>query len=257
MSKSVRKVKREDQWKHTRVIDTLTGPLERRSLAWMAAHLPLWVTPDNLTVVGVVASIIIGVSYLLSGAQPLFLWLACAGFVLNWFGDSMDGTLARFRHIERPRYGFFVDHIMDAICLVLLFFCLGTTPYVRFEIATVTMVGYLLLEIYTVLSTYTSGEFKISYLYLGPTEMRLLAILASILVYFNGTRFIHLFVLDVTYYELILLGLILLFYGGFFSATFFRIRQLSRAEPASQVTRPPNTKKSRVADTRQAKTEGD
>jgi phosphatidylglycerophosphate synthase len=161
----------------------------------------------------------------------------------------MDGTLARYRRIERPRYGFFVDHIMDAICLVFLFFCLGATPYVRFEIASGALVGYLLLEIYTVLSTYTSGEFKISYLYLGPTEMRLLAILASILVYFNGTRFIHLFSLDVTYYELILLGLIVLFYGGFFSSTYFRIRKLALQEPAPQTTRAANPKKSRTEET--------
>jgi len=245
MGKSARREKRGQKHQHVRIIDTLTGPLERKALSWLAARTPLWVTPDHLTLLGVVSAVVIMLAYLLSRENPAFLWLACGAFVFHWLGDSLDGTLARFRHTERPRYGFFVDHVVDSISLVMIFFSLGTTPYVRFEIAAVALVGYLLLEIYATLSTYTSGEFKISYAYLGPTEMRLLAVLASIWVYFNGARFIHLLILDVSFFELIMLGLIVLFYLSFLLSTAAQVIQLARLEPPPQPVKPSHTPSTR------------
>jgi phosphatidylglycerophosphate synthase len=227
---------------HKRIIGTLTGPIERRVLLWIASHTPGWVTPDLLTWLGVGSAVLISLCYLFAARYPVLLWVACFGFMLNWLFDSMDGTLARYRQIERPRYGYFIDHSMDAFSLALIFFSLGTTLYVRFEIAAVALAGYLLLEIHSALSTYTSQEFKLSYAYLGPTEMRLLAILSSIWVYFNGARFISLLFLQVSFFELILLGLIVLFYAAYILSTAGELVHLARLEPAAPhqvITRKP------------------
>ena len=231
MSKTRKKTRQRN---HNRVIDTFTGKIERRLLKWLAARLPAWVTPDMLTGLSFLAAVVIAAGYLLSRSQPGFLWLACAGFVLNWFGDSLDGTLARYRGIERPRFGYFIDHSVDAINETMIFFSIGLTPYVRFEIATVALIGYLLVTVYTALDTYVASEFKISYAYLGPTEMRLIAIGASIWSFFNGERFVQLPFGDVTFFELVTLGLIVLFFCAFLFSTAglaSRLYRLDKPQP--------------------------
>jgi len=167
-----------------RINNILLGPLERPALAWLAKKLPNWVTPDFLTFTGLLATVIIFISYILTNKNPAFLWLASFGFVLNWFGDSLDGTLARYRHIERPRYGFFIDHTIDAISEVLIFLGLGLSPYIDFRIASLFLIGYLLLSILTYIATYVNGVFRISFLKLGPTEMRVIAILINAFLFF-------------------------------------------------------------------------
>ena len=172
--------------KHTRVNDILLGPLERPALKWLAAHLPAWITPDICTSIGVLGSIIVMVGYILTHIDRNFLWLASLGFVINWFGDSLDGTLARFRGMERPIYGFFVDHVIDAVNEVMIFLGLGMTPYVRFDIACLTLIAYLLLSVLVYVRTCVVGEFRISYGRLGPTEVRVIAILLNTSMYFFG-----------------------------------------------------------------------
>jgi archaetidylinositol phosphate synthase len=171
---------------HKRVNDILLGPLERPALKWLANHLPAWITPDICTSIGVLGSIIIMVSYILTGLNHNFLWLASLGFVVNWFGDSLDGTLARFRGIERPIYGFFIDHVVDAVNEVMIFLGLGMTHYIRFDIACLTLVAYLLLSVLVYVRTSVMGEFRISYGRLGPTEVRVIAILLNTSMYFFG-----------------------------------------------------------------------
>jgi archaetidylinositol phosphate synthase len=161
---------------HQRVNDILLGPLERPVLKWLAGHMPAWVTPDTMTVVGVIGAFVVVIGYGLSNLDRGFLWLASFGYVINWFGDSLDGTLARYRQIERPKYGFYVDHILDAFCEVIIFLGLGITPYISFNNASLCLIAYLLLSILVFVHTYVSGEFKISYSKLGPTELRLIAI---------------------------------------------------------------------------------
>ena len=171
---------------HQRINDILLGPLERPALKWLAGHMPPWVTPDIMTVIGVTGAFVIVTGYALSNASRGFLWLASLGFVINWFGDSLDGTLARYRQIERPKYGFFVDHILDAFCEVLIFLGLGLTPYVTFDNACICLIAYLLLSILVFVRTYVSGEFKISYSKLGPTELRVIAISLNTFMFFFG-----------------------------------------------------------------------
>jgi archaetidylinositol phosphate synthase len=173
---------------HRRVNDILLGPLERPTLKWLAAHMPAWVTPDTCTILGVLGSIGVAVSYVLSLSDRNFLWLASLGFVINWLGDSLDGTLARQRRIERPIYGFFVDHTMDAFSVSIIMLGLGLTAYVDFTIACLALIAYLLLSVLVFVRTSAVGEFKISYSKLGPTEIRVLAILLNTVMYFGGER---------------------------------------------------------------------
>lgn len=173
---------------HRRVNDILLGPLERPTLRWLAAHMPAWVTPDICTLIGVLGALGVTLSYILSHYDRTFLWLASLGFIVNWFGDSLDGTLARYRRIERPVFGFFVDHTTDAFSVMVIFLGLGLTPYVSFNIACLALIGYLLLSVLVFVRTSVVGEFKISYSKLGPTEIRVLAILLNAAMYFGGVQ---------------------------------------------------------------------
>jgi len=210
--------KNVEEQKHTRVNNILLGPLERPALQWLAAHMPAWVTPDHLTGLGLAASVLIFASYWLTSLSPAYLWLASLGFLLNWFGDSLDGTLARHRKIERPLYGFFVDHAIDALSTVLIFIGLGLSPYVRFEFAMLALVGYLLMAVYTYLVTYANGVFRISYAGLGPTEVRALAILINTVVFFLGNREVRISLPvpgPFSIFDLAILFLAIVFFVGF------------------------------------------
>ena len=173
---------------HRRVNDILLGPLERPTLKWLAAHMPAWVMPDTCTIVGVLGAVGVAVSYMLSNYDRNFLWLASLGFVINWLGDSLDGTLARHRRIERPIYGFFVDHTTDAFSVSIIMLGLGLTAYVNFTVACLALIAYLLLSVLVFVRTSAVGEFKISYSKLGPTEVRVLAILLNMVMYFGGEQ---------------------------------------------------------------------
>ena len=171
---------------HKRINDILLGPLERPALQWLAAHQPVWMNPDILTGIGIAGSLIIFASYWLSNLHPAFLWLASLGLVINWYGDSLDGTLARFRKIERPKYGFFVDHTVDAFSEMFIVLGLGLSPYVRFDVACMALVGYLLLSVLIYVQTYVEGVFKISYGKFGPTEVRVILVILNAIMFFLG-----------------------------------------------------------------------
>jgi phosphatidylglycerophosphate synthase len=209
MEQNLNSASHSDQ-NHTRINDTLLGNVEKKTLLWLAARMPSWVVPDTLTTIGLVASIIIFISYALTFYNKGFLWLASFAFLLQWFGDSLDGTLARFRKIERPRYGFFVDHVIDAISEVLIFLGLGLSPFLRFDLALLALVSYMLLATYVYLVTYVNGVFRISYMRLGPTETRVLAVLANTWVFFAANPTVQLFKngpallrVSLTYYDLV------------------------------------------------------
>ncbi len=171
---------------HQRVNNILLAPLERPTLQWLAAHMPAWINPDILTGIGILGAVIIFFSYWLSNQTPAFLWLASLGFVINWFGDSLDGNLARYRQIERPKYGFFVDHTVDSFNEVLIVIGLGLSPYVTFSIACLGLIGYLLMSILVYIRTYVSGVFQLSYGKFGPTEVRVILILLNATMFFLG-----------------------------------------------------------------------
>jgi archaetidylinositol phosphate synthase len=171
---------------HERVNDILLGRFERPALQWFAQRLPRRVTPDTLTLIGIFGSILTFAGYWASNASAWFLWLASFGLVVNWFGDSLDGTVARYRHIERPKYGYFVDHAVDGLSEALVALGLGLSPYVTFSVAAMALVGYLLMSVYVYLTTYVRGVFKISYGRFGPTEVRVIIILFNVVLFFAG-----------------------------------------------------------------------
>ncbi len=216
---------------HTRILDTFTGPIEKPALRWLAAHTPAWISPDMMTGLGVLGALITFSGYCLTNLKPAFLWLATLGFVINWFGDSMDGTLARQRHTERPRYGFYVDHAVDAFDEILFFVGLGLSPYVRFDLACLALVGYFLLSILAILRTCVKGEFTISYGKLGPTEARLIAIGANTLVFFLGNPRLKLLSFNFTVYDWIATVIIILLVIICSSTTYIQSRILSKIDP--------------------------
>ncbi|MEI2692618.1 MAG: CDP-alcohol phosphatidyltransferase family protein [Anaerolineae bacterium] len=139
---------------HKRVNDILLGPIERPALQWLAAHSPAWMTPDKLTAIGTAGAFLIFFSYLATRIHPGFLWLASLGFLINWYGDSLDGTLARYRKIQRPKYGFFIDHTVDAFTETLIMLGLGLSIYITFNVAALALIGYLMLSVFVYVRTF-------------------------------------------------------------------------------------------------------
>ena len=200
---------------HHRVNDILLGPLERPAIAWLVEHMPNWVNSDHLTFLGLGAAILISVSYYLTNFDKNYLWLADFGFFLNWFGDSLDGNLARFRKAERPIYGFFIDHTVDTISEVCIFIGIGLSPYVDLNLALLALVGYLCMASLVYITTSVEGKFKISYGKLGPTEVRVIAIIANTIIYIIGNPLLHLVWFDIRLYNLILILIISLLFFFF------------------------------------------
>lgn len=147
---------------------------ERRVLNWICPRLPAWVTPDQLTTLGFLGAVMVAMGYMLSWLGPAWLSLSIAGYVVHWFGDSLDGSLARWRRIERPSYGYFVDHSVDGLAIFLMVGSIGLSPYLRFDVALIAVIGYLLLAIHSFLAAKVVGEFRLSYMAGGPTELRLM-----------------------------------------------------------------------------------
>lgn len=146
---------------------------EQAALQWLAVRVPRWVMPDHLTALGVVAAFGIAATYALSNQDPRWLWAASALLVVHWLGDSLDGTLARVRRSERPRYGYYLDHLVDAGATALIGIGLGLSPHMLLITGLMVVVAYLILSINTYLETQVFGVFKLGYGYLGPTEARL------------------------------------------------------------------------------------
>src|SRR5437667_12610025 len=160
----------------------LAAGLERRVLAWPAARMPAWVCPDHLTGLGLAAMLLGGAAYAGSGRHPSLLWAVNLALALNWFGDSLDGTLARHRNRLRPCYGFYVDHIVDMYGFLALLSGLAISPYMSRWVALGLLVVYYMLSIHIYLSTYTEGVFKIAYGKVGGTELRLILIAGNLVL---------------------------------------------------------------------------
>jgi phosphatidylglycerophosphate synthase len=170
----------------TRIQESVFAAIEKRLLIWLAERVPVRINSDHLTVLGFAAQLLTGFSYALARLDNLWL-LAAIGFIaLNWFGDSLDGTLARVRNRLRPRYGFYVDHVTDAIGTFFLMGGLAVsgimTPYIGLGL----LIAFLLLSIEVYLATYTIGKFHLSFWSFGPTELRLLLCVGNLAVFLRG-----------------------------------------------------------------------
>jgi phosphatidylglycerophosphate synthase len=170
----------------TRSLTSVLAPLEKRTLLWLAPRLPRWVNSDHLTALALAAMALAGLSYWLASVSSAGLVLVVICLAVNWFGDSLDGTLARVRNRLRPRYGFYVDHVTDAIGTFFLMGGLAVsgimTPYIGLGL----LIAFLLLSIEVYLATYTIGKFHLSFWSFGPTELRLLLCVGNLAVFLRG-----------------------------------------------------------------------
>jgi len=173
-----------------RIQESVLAALEKRLLLWLAERIPSRLNSDHLTVLGFAAQLLTGISYALARFDKLWLIVGIGFMVLNWFGDSLDGTLARVRNQQRPRYGFYVDHILDSIGSVALMGGLALSGYMSPALAISLLVLFLLLSIQSYLAAYTLGEFRMSFWSFGPTELRLLLV-AGNLALFRWQTILH------------------------------------------------------------------
>lgn len=164
-----------------RLNDSALGALERPALAWMAERLPPSLTPDHLTLVGISGALMTAAGYLGSRSSLQWLWIASAGLVVNWAGDSLDGTVARLRGIQRPRYGFFVDHTSDLFSQSLIFLALGLSPCARLSSACLALIAFLMAFVYSLICVEVRNTLRITYFGFGPTEIRALLIAGNLI----------------------------------------------------------------------------
>ncbi len=166
---------------HSRENTSLTAGVEKRALVWMARRTPSWVSSDHLTLLGLAAMFLAGVSYWAAQWNRYVLFVVVVALALNWLGDSMDGTLARVRDRQRPRYGFYVDHVVDVFGAAAVLIGLALSPHMSSMVALGLLLAYMMLSAEIYLATHTVGTFKISYWIFGGTELRI--VLAAGTVY--------------------------------------------------------------------------
>ena len=180
-----------------RIQTSVLNALEKKVLVWLAERQPKWMTSDILTYLGTFGAVVIAAGYILSAWNIHFLWLCSLGFIINWFGDSLDGTLARVRKTQRPIYGYYIDHTIDAINEVMIFIGVGLSGLIHLEIALLALVMYLLMTINVSINAHLKKEFKLTYASMGPTEFRIIMItINTLFVLIRPLReFSHSFVL--------------------------------------------------------------
>ena len=164
-----------------RIQTSILNELEKKVLIWLAERQPKWVTSDLLTYVGTFGAVVIAAGYILAAYNINFLWLSSLGFIINWYGDSLDGTLARVRKTQRPIYGYYLDHTIDGINEVMIFIGVGLSGLIHLEIALLALVMYLLMTVNVSINAHLKKEFKLTYAKMGPTEFRIIMILINTL----------------------------------------------------------------------------
>lgn len=184
--------------KAKRIQTSFLIPLEKKAVGYLAAQLPRWVTSDFLTYIGVFGAFVCAVGFALSSYNIYYLWLANLGLVINWYGDSLDGTLARLRNAQRPKYGFFIDHSLDVVTVTLMIVGAGLSPIFSMVAAMSVLIGYLALSISTYVITIVDDQFRLTYGIFGPTEFRLLFVILNIVIMYTSLSTLTLTIFDHT-----------------------------------------------------------
>lgn len=204
------KYKRDSQ---DAVNTAITAKGEEKAKDWICPRLPEWVSPDILTVLGYVGMIMTGLGFIFGFANKWFILLIPFGLFVNWFGDSFDGSIARYRKKTRPNYGYFIDKIVDAIAVITLALGIGLSGFVKIEIALLFACAYLALMIYVDLVVYVEGKAKNSFGLFGPTEIRIIGALFSIYMFFSKVRYFDIWGHSLTQYDLGTLVLTVVMFG--------------------------------------------
>ena len=170
----------EDRKQANRIQTSILNKAEVKATTYLASKMPQWVNSDMLTFVGFIGAIVIALGYALSNLNLAWLWLANFGFLLNWYGDSLDGNLARYRGTQRKTYGFYIDHNVDVINETIMFIGVGTSPMVNLSFAMFALIAYFMISVFVYINCHLKGEMKLTYAGLGPTEFRLIMVLVNI-----------------------------------------------------------------------------
>jgi archaetidylinositol phosphate synthase len=165
---------------HVRQHGSVLAAVEKRALVWMAERLPRWLNSDHLTLLGFAAMLMAGIAYWVASRNKLALWVVVIALAVNWFGDSLDGTLARVRNQQRPRYGFYVDHVLDMAGTFFLLGGLALSGYMSPLLALGLLVAYLMVAAEEFLSTHVQSVFHLSFLRIGPTELRIILAMGTV-----------------------------------------------------------------------------
>lgn len=180
----------------TRDLGSLLSGVEKRTLVWLAGRMPPWVNSDHLTALGLAGMLGAGLCFWAATDQPLALVGVVVFLFLNWFGDSLDGTLARVRNAQRPKYGYYVDHVVDVFGAFFLIAGLGLSSFMSLPVAAALMIVYLMVASEIYLAAYAVGTFRIHFMKLGPTELRILFAIGTLYLLHNpyvtvmGTRYL-------------------------------------------------------------------
>jgi archaetidylinositol phosphate synthase len=219
-----------------RVQTSILSGIEKKTLVWMAQRIPRHINSDHLTLIGVLGAFVSGAGYALTGVSVHFFWMASLGLIINWFGDSLDGTLARVRNAQRPVYGFFLDHNVDGLTVLFITVGVGISPLISFSAAMMVLAAYLLLSIYTYINTYLRGELKISFHSLGPTEFRIILILLNVFFFYTSDMPRHFYVYEysVSFYDLLTLIMAIILFIIYISGFLKDLKEYSRIDPPKQ-----------------------
>ena len=217
----------------TREPNFLLAKPEKRLLRAIASRLPRWIVPDDLTALGVVAAIAICVAYQATNANRAWLWVASGLLVVHWLGDSLDGTLARVRKAERPRYGYYLDHLVDAVSTACIGIGLGLSPFMLLSTGALIVVAYLMLSINVYLESYALGKFSIGYGRVGPTEVRVVLIALNTALALGAPLGFHIAGIGMTVFDVVGLGVAALMVVLMAGRAFSNLRRLSIEEPAA------------------------
>lgn len=224
---------------HARTSEFVLKRFERWALPRLAARLPERVVPDHMTVLGLLASTTVAVAYALTNRNAAWLWLASGALIVQWFGDSLDGNLARYRGIERPRYGYYLDHITDAYSTLAIALGLGFSPYMLLSVGLAIGIAYLLLSLNVYLETHVFSEFRFSYGNLGPTEVRLILIALNTVALTLGPLPFGIVGLGATVFDIAGLAAALTMLGMLLARAIGNLRSLARLEPPRRRNVPP------------------
>ncbi len=231
----------EENKQAARIQTSILNKYEKKALVWMAERMPSWVNSDMLTFVGFLGACVMATGYALSNVNLMWLWLSNLGLFINWFGDSMDGSLARVRGIQRKTYGFFIDHNVDVINETIMFIGVGASPLVNMSFAMMALVAYFMLSVYVYIDCHLKGEMRLTYGGLGPTEFRLLLVIVNTLFMYIPwfsewkrpvTLFHNDFMVGIFDYITVAAALLLIF---FYLISFFRdIKYFAKIDPVKK-----------------------
>lgn len=182
-----------------RIQTSILNSLEKKVLIWLAERQPKWMTSDILTYIGSLGAVVIAIGYILSIININYLWLSSLGFIINWYGDSLDGTLARVRKAQRPIYGYYLDHTVDAINEVIIFVGIGLSGLMHLEFALLALVAYFMITINVSINAHLKKEFKLTYAGMGPTEFRLIMIIINTI--FIYSEHIREFIIHIKFFD--------------------------------------------------------